>query len=56
MAYPDATIYSFTEGGIAPIAYEETEHYKVTRSFLSRREKMLADLLSDAEENAGDQH
>jgi len=47
MAYPDATIYSFTEEGIAPIAYEETEHYKVTKTFLSRTEKMLADLLGD---------
>jgi predicted ATPase len=52
MAYPDATIYSFTEGGIAPIAYQETEHYKVTKAFLSRTEKMLADLLSDAEDGA----
>ena len=47
MAYPQALIYWFSEAGIRPVAYEETEHYKVTKAFLSRREKMLADLLSE---------
>ena len=47
MAYPDALILHFTAGGIAPIAYEETEHYKVTRAFLNRRELMLQELLGD---------
>ena len=47
MAYPHALIYHFTLEGIAPIAYEETEHYKVTRAFLTRTEKMLEDLLGD---------
>lgn len=48
MAYPDAMIYSFAESGIEPIAYQDTDHYKVTKNFLTRTEKMLADLLSDA--------
>ena len=47
MAYPDATIHSFTTTGIEPIAYQETEHYKVTKAFLSRTEKMLEELLGD---------
>ena len=47
MAYPDATIYSFTNTGIEPIAYQETEHYKVTKMFLSRTEKMLEELLGE---------
>jgi predicted ATPase len=34
MAYPEATIYSLSGGAIRPIAYEDTEHYKVTRGFL----------------------
>ena len=47
MAYPHSLIYHFTTEGIAPIAYEETEHYKVTRAFLTRTEKMLEDLLEE---------
>ena len=47
MAYPDATIYHFTTDGIAPIEYEETEHYKVTRAFLTRTKQMLDELLSE---------
>ncbi len=41
MAYPDALIYHFSEDGIAPILYEETEHYTITKEFLNRPEKML---------------
>ena len=47
MAYPNSIIYHFTTEGIVPIAYEDTEHYKVTRAFLTRTEKMLAELLSE---------
>lgn len=47
MAYPDATILHFTEEGIGPIAYEETDHYKVTRAFLLRTKAMLRELLTD---------
>jgi predicted ATPase len=47
MAYPDAQILQFTPDGIAPVAYEQTEHYKVTRSFLTRKDLMLKELLSD---------
>lgn len=46
LAYPDAQILQFTAAGIAPIAYEDTEHYKVTRSFLTRRDIMLKELLA----------
>ncbi len=49
MAYPDAVILHFTADGIAPIAYEDTEHFKVTRAFLNRRELMLQELLEDAD-------
>jgi predicted ATPase len=47
LAYPDASILHFTEGGITPIAYHDTEHYKVTRAFLTRTEMMLNELLND---------
>lgn len=34
MAYPDAWIYELGPTGINRVAYEDTEHYQVTRSFL----------------------
>jgi predicted ATPase len=45
LAYPQASILQFSAGGIAPVAYHDTEHYKVTRAFLMRTEKMLQELL-----------
>jgi predicted ATPase len=48
MAYPNAIIYHLSpEGGISPIAYEDTEHVKVTRDFLNNREAYLRELFSD---------
>ncbi len=41
MAYPDSTIYECTSDGINEVAYEETEHFQVTRDFLMNRERML---------------
>jgi len=35
MAYPDSLIYQCNRNGISEIAYQETEHFKVTRRFLS---------------------
>lgn len=35
MAYPDAWIYCCTPDGLKRIAYEETEHYRITRGFLN---------------------
>ena len=49
LAYPDSTIYQFSERGIETIAYEETDHYQITQMFLTRREAMLRELLSDPE-------
>jgi predicted ATPase len=49
MAYPNARLYLFSKSGIHETTYEETEHYKVTRAFLMRREQMLADLLANEE-------
>lgn len=45
MAYPDATIFQCSSEGIAPIAYEDTEHFKVTRDFLANPERMLKVLM-----------
>lgn len=49
MAYPSARIYNLTETGISTIAYEETEHYRITCSFLNNRDKYLRDLAGDSD-------
>ena len=47
LAYPDAWIYRFDEEGVARVAYEETEHYQVTRDFVLNPQRSLRVLLSD---------
>jgi predicted ATPase len=47
MAYPEATIYLLDESGVRQVPYEETEHFKVTRAFLTSRQKMLRMLLEE---------
>jgi predicted ATPase len=46
LGYPDALIYQVSDQGLEAVAYEDTEHYQVTRAFLNRREAMLETLLS----------
>jgi predicted ATPase len=50
LGYPDCTICWFSNSGIAPIGYTDTEHYKVTKAFLTRRESMLQELLGEGGE------
>jgi predicted ATPase len=45
MAYPDAWIYEISTSGINRVAYEDTEHYQITKTFLSRHQQMLEQLL-----------
>ena len=45
MAYPDSLIYQCGKDGISPIAYEDTEHFQVTRDFLANPERMLRELM-----------
>jgi predicted ATPase len=47
LALPGARIYALDAGGIRPVAYEDTEHFVVTRDFLLQRERMLEILLGD---------
>ncbi len=47
LGYPDAHIYSVSAHGLERTAYEDTEHYQVTRAFLNRREDMLKTLLEE---------
>jgi predicted ATPase len=54
MAYPDAWIYMFGGESIRQVRYTETEHYLVTRGFLSSPQRSLAILLSDEDPLDGD--
>lgn len=45
MAYPDALIYQCDADGIRQVAYQDTEHFQVTRDFLANPERMLRTLL-----------
>ena len=47
LGYPNAWIYQVAEHGVDRVEYEDTDHYQVTRSFLTRREMMLDVLLSE---------
>jgi predicted ATPase len=47
LSYPNARILLFDDRGITEIAYEDTEHYAVTRDFLNHYERRLDQLLGD---------
>lgn len=49
MAYPDAWIYECTSSGVRRVAYEDTEHYRITRNFLANPERTLRILFEDEE-------
>lgn len=41
MAYPNAEILCFSDNGICPVGYKQTEHYQITKQFLDNPERML---------------
>ena len=45
LGLPDAEILSFDQESIQPIAYEETESYRVTSMFIAHREQLLRQIL-----------
>ena len=51
MAYPDSLIYECGPEGIRQVAYEDTEHYEVTKSFLENPKRMLDILLTRTQDN-----
>ncbi len=51
LSYPHATLYKFDEDGIARTTLEQTEHFRVTRAFLSNPDRYFAELF---DENDGD--
>ena len=51
MAYPQAEILRFDgPDGVERVDYRDTEHYRITREFLSAPERMLSVLLAPEEE------
>ena len=50
MAYPRAAIYLLADNAPRLIPYRETEHYTVTRNFLTRTGQMLDILLNEPDE------
>lgn len=47
LAYPGAKILHLSEEGVSEIAYEDTEHFSVTRRFLNNYPKLVQDLTGD---------
>lgn len=50
IAYPEATIYHLDADGIREVAYTATEHYRVTRAFLTNTQRALQELFGKSEE------
>lgn len=47
LAYPDALIYQLDARGVREVAYTDTEHYLLTRGFLSNPRRALDELLAE---------
>jgi predicted ATPase len=47
MAYPDAKILEVDQDGIHEVAYEQTQHYILSKQFLDNPKRMLNELLRD---------
>ena len=47
LGYPDAWIYQASPHGLERVAWEDTEHYQITRGFLNRPRTFLDVLLAD---------
>lgn len=50
LSYPNARIIQFDRSGLSAVAYEDTEHYIITRDFLNNYPRRLEQLLSDDED------
>lgn len=53
MALPGATLYRLSDAGIEPIAYEDTEHFKITKMFLSSPSTFLRHLAQEGHNSLG---
>ena len=48
LGYPHAAIYQLEADGLRRVAYEETDHFRVTRDFLNRYSTMMATLRGES--------
>lgn len=49
LTYPGAALFSLDGNEIRPVAYEDTEHFQLTRQFLNNPERFYKHLFSDPE-------
>ncbi|WP_080845895.1 AAA family ATPase [Cytobacillus gottheilii] len=49
LGYPDADIYSFDDGEIRKVAFEDTDHFQITKYFLDNRDRFLVELFKEDE-------
>jgi predicted ATPase len=47
LAYPHARIVRFDADGVSEVAYEDTEHFALTRDFLNHHQSRVRQLLAD---------
>ena len=47
LSYPNAKIIQFDGSGVSEVAFEDTEHFAMTRDFLNNYAKRLGRLLRD---------
>ena len=47
LGFPGATILSFDDGEIQPIAYEDTQSYQITKMFINDRKQVLRHLFEE---------
>lgn len=47
LGFPGATILSFDDGEIQPIAYEDTQSYQITKIFINDRKQVLRHLFEE---------
>ena len=55
MAYPNARIYRLGPNGIERVAYEDTEHFRITRDFLNSPERYFKTLFRRPESDVIDE-
>ena len=55
MAYPNALLYRLGTNGIEQVAYEDTEHYTITRDFLNSPERFFKSLFQRSGKDASDE-
>ncbi|QGH33733.1 AAA family ATPase [Gracilibacillus salitolerans] len=47
LGYPEAIIFSFDDDSIREVAYEDTDHYQITRHFLDNRKRFLHEIFKE---------